>query len=126
MGSLTVPWILCIDLSMIFFHLPPSTFWVGNGGEQSIERLIMRITKTHCKRGHELTEDNLYTYDNKRRCKTCVRERQRTKYRKERIARNLADGYCKRGHKLNTQLRCPVCLERLYNLRMSRDQGVTL
>lgn len=29
--------------------------------------------KTHCKRGHLLNGDNLYTYDNQRKCKECRR-----------------------------------------------------
>jgi hypothetical protein len=33
--------------------------------------------KTHCKRGHEFTEDNIYRSKFGRQCKTCVRARQR-------------------------------------------------
>lgn len=29
--------------------------------------------KTHCKKGHELTPDNYYSYGNKRHCRTCAR-----------------------------------------------------
>lgn len=37
-----------------------------------------RPLRTHCKRGHELTEDNVYRMScGKRECRTCVRERQR-------------------------------------------------
>lgn len=44
--------------------------------------------KTHCKRGHELTEDNVrYTYRGKyelRSCKTCTREYLKERWRHER------------------------------------------
>jgi hypothetical protein len=32
---------------------------------------------THCKRGHELTAENVYQYGKSRHCKTCKRETQR-------------------------------------------------
>lgn len=33
--------------------------------------------KTHCKRGHEFTEENTYRWQGKRHCRTCQRLRQR-------------------------------------------------
>ena len=40
------------------------------------ENMIRLATRrTRCKQGHELTEENTYNAGNKRRCKTCNRER---------------------------------------------------
>lgn len=36
-------------------------------------------TKTHCLRGHELSEGNLLTYNGKRRCKQCQQIRNRVR-----------------------------------------------
>lgn len=41
-----------------------------------------RLRRTHCIRGHELTEDNIYTYRNKRHCRPCRRERNRGRGKK--------------------------------------------
>ena len=43
-------------------------------------RAIKMHTQTHCKRGHEMTPENSYTYpDGKhRQCRACMREHQRT------------------------------------------------
>lgn len=35
--------------------------------------------KTHCIRGHELTEDNIYRYNTHRYCKTCMQIRKEQK-----------------------------------------------
>jgi len=35
---------------------------------------------THCKRGHPLTEENTYTYQRGRQCKTCANARNRVHY----------------------------------------------
>lgn len=35
---------------------------------------------THCKNGHELSGDNLYTYKNHRRCRTCMRDYHKNRY----------------------------------------------
>ena len=35
--------------------------------------------RTHCKREHALTDDNVYTYDGKRSCRTCIKNRKSTK-----------------------------------------------
>jgi hypothetical protein len=32
--------------------------------------------RTHCKHGHEFTEENTYSYDKGRACRTCHRQRQ--------------------------------------------------
>lgn len=37
--------------------------------------------KTHCKHGHEYTEDNMYKYGNARHCKTCVKLREKSRVR---------------------------------------------
>ena len=46
----------------------------GNTGKHNLE-------KTHCPKGHELTEDNVKLQGNKRACRICARERFRTHYR---------------------------------------------
>lgn len=42
--------------------------------------------KTHCPQGHEYTEENTYTYRNKRACRTCARDRAKTRYWTEKTA----------------------------------------
>lgn len=39
------------------------------------------ISQTHCKNGHEFTEDNVYLYNNKRNCIECRRNRDRERSR---------------------------------------------
>lgn len=56
-----------------------------NPDHMILVRYNYRPLNTHCKRGHELTEDNVY-YQGKhkrRECKKCVQERQ-AKYREAR------------------------------------------
>lgn len=36
--------------------------------------------KTHCIRGHELTGDNVFTWQGARRCRTCINDRRRATY----------------------------------------------
>lgn len=61
-------------------HLEPVTHAVnvarGRLGEASRRRLL---AKTHCKRGHPLSGDNVYLTrgDGRRQCRACRRERQR-------------------------------------------------
>lgn len=43
--------------------------------EENMRR--MSEARTHCKNGHELTEENTYRKGNKRKCKTCNRETQK-------------------------------------------------
>lgn len=49
----------------------------------SKRKRIVNSAKTHCKHGHELTPDNLYTSDGGRKCKICTKRRSRE--RKERL-----------------------------------------
>ena len=46
---------------------------VRNGGHWNTR-------KTACKRGHDLTADNIYTYSGSRKCKTCARDRAAAQY----------------------------------------------
>lgn len=50
-------------------------------------------TVTHCKRGHELSGDNLYLAEGRRHCRTCRAERA--------IAMQQAKTHCKYGHPLS-------------------------
>lgn len=45
-------------------------------------RITGPAIRTHCKRGHELTEDNVYRYGGKRKCRTCTRLRRAQARRK--------------------------------------------
>jgi hypothetical protein len=45
-----------------------------------------REGQTHCKRGHELVQPNLYAFDGHRHCKACILERSRAKYAARREA----------------------------------------
>jgi len=41
---------------------------------------IHSANKTHCPQGHEYTEENTYTYKEKRSCRICIRARVRQRY----------------------------------------------
>lgn len=59
--------------------------WCGNHQCVNPSHLIKerikpaRKQKTHCKYGHELTEDNVYLYGAKRHCRTCIKLRHQKK-----------------------------------------------
>jgi len=42
--------------------------------------------KTHCKHGHEFTEENTYVYGVRRTCKTCAKRRAAERYELQRQA----------------------------------------
>jgi hypothetical protein len=44
-------------------------------GRESIDRSAPRAKRTHCHKGHALTDDNLIMIGGKRSCKQCGRER---------------------------------------------------
>ena len=44
--------------------------------------------KTHCKHGHELTEDNVVRYHNCRECKRCISIRKKKEYQKKKSLTN--------------------------------------
>lgn len=46
--------------------------------------------RTHCKRGHELVEENIYRVQGSRRCKVCVSIRRRARYWSAREAADAA------------------------------------
>ena len=46
---------------------------------------IRRDGRTHCKNGHKFTPENTYTYDNRRTCKACNKEKTR-RYRAKKAA----------------------------------------
>lgn len=55
--------------------------------------------KTHCKRGHEFTEDNTYNYRGNRGCRECIRLKKRERLGYE-AKEKVCSLYCKRGHPL--------------------------
>jgi hypothetical protein len=44
---------------------------------------MRRIRRDECANGHALTEDNIYVHGNKRYCRSCRRERNRSRIAKE-------------------------------------------
>lgn len=63
------------------FHLredTPSanTYDLVTSGNHNMKR------KTHCPKGHEYTEDNIYKYNNKRHCRTCIKEKGKQRKKK--------------------------------------------
>ena len=41
--------------------------------------------RTHCPQGHEYTAENTYTYDGRRYCRKCGRERCRRRYKQRKV-----------------------------------------
>lgn len=60
---------------------PGNCRWATNS-EQGLNRRRM----THCRRGHELTQENTESWNGRRRCKTCNKVRQ-SRYREKRRRR---------------------------------------
>lgn len=60
-------------------HLEPVTHAENNRrGYATFIAAAKQLAKTHCKRGHEFTDENTaYTKENWRRCRTCHNERRR-------------------------------------------------
>jgi hypothetical protein len=69
-------------------------------------------SKTHCKHGHEFTEENTYWHKGHRKCKACFRDRQKVRdarQKAERHARGLkrrptlrgGHDFCPQGHPLS-------------------------
>jgi hypothetical protein len=60
------------------------------------------VSRTHCKNGHEFTEDNVYVSGGRRRCRTCARARVKAHYDsspefRERMI-NTARAYYQQNH----------------------------
>lgn len=68
-----------------------------------------RERKTHCKRGHEFTEENTYMKPGtgKRECRTCLKTNRQERTRREREQRGPAvdrkKTHCKWGHEFNSE-----------------------
>lgn len=64
--------------------------------------VAQRAKRTHCKRGHELTPDNIYTNTAglQRGCRACVNDSQRRRYHKARSAELAVRTHCSAGHEL--------------------------
>jgi hypothetical protein len=62
----------------------PEHLYIGTGADNAHDRDIDSSQITHCKYGHELTEDNI-SWGNKgaRNCKICARERANRYYREK-------------------------------------------
>lgn len=55
---------------------------------ENIQRGVPRGWRTHCYRGHELVEANLYRHGRDRRCRTCRRARRARRTEREREQRS--------------------------------------
>lgn len=49
----------------------PRHIYIGNQQENMQDRYRLQQPITHCKRGHEFTEENTYHWKNQRRCREC-------------------------------------------------------
>lgn len=77
---------------------------------------------THCPRGHEYTEDNIYWSQGNRKCRICKIEQERTKRARFRAEHPLQpQTHCRQGHEFipentriakNGQRRCRTCERR--------------
>lgn len=65
--------------------------------------LVLDKPLTHCKRGHELTPENVYVNSGKgtRQCRKCKREANRAWRHGEKIS--IPNTHCRRGHLLTPQ-----------------------
>lgn len=88
---------------------PDPSKWRSRHNPDNPKRLrpkVERAPKTHCKRGHELTDANVYvSRSGSRSCKTCLRENtQRWRSLQERIegpgcgSHNRSKTHCPQGH----------------------------
>lgn len=82
------------------YHLEAVPHRVNTLRSDSVAGINAR--KTHCPAGHELAGENLAVVNGRRRCKTCVRQRQRTNYVPKPRA-YVPRSHCKRGHEMNEQ-----------------------
>lgn len=81
---------------------PDPTKWRSRYNPDNLSRSRpSKGKKTHCKYGHELTEDNIYLDSvNRRHCKVCQRERQQ-EHRDKRGLKGYANSrktHCAKGH----------------------------
>jgi hypothetical protein len=68
----------------------PRHIYAGTHSDNSTDSVVRGRTsgqkKTHCKNGHELTEQNVWRYGNMRVCKQCQYARARRSYHRRRMA----------------------------------------
>lgn len=62
---------------------------------RSNAKFKQQIKRTHCPKGHEYSEDNMYTYKTRiggicRNCKTCMKERTKNRYWSNRLQMETA------------------------------------
>jgi hypothetical protein len=73
--------------------LNPEHLYAGNQADNMRDRLKDNTNpmknKTHCKQGHEFSEENTYRYGNKRQCITCNRINKQKMYKKEKEKENV-------------------------------------
>ena len=62
------------------------TYGIGTPGNPLLEATKARGMQTHCRRGHEMTPENTYTYSSRRHCKACRRKKSREWYARKRAA----------------------------------------
>ena len=99
----------------------PEHLFLGNAKDNAIDmtnknrgNVIFKNNhnKTHCKNGHEFTEENIYYYGSKTRphrgCKICVKSRSVEAFKKRKMfVNNINKEYCNHGHKfdeINTRI----------------------
>ncbi|GAA5025317.1 hypothetical protein GCM10023258_18130 [Terrabacter aeriphilus] len=107
-GGLTCPHRACCNPA----HLALATY-----GENVAEARASRLKPTHCKRGHEFTEENTYTDKRgSRHCRVCGVNRGAADEKKPRDERRRVDGKCRNGHDIaahghmvGDRLRCKEC-----------------
>ncbi len=77
---------LCrVPVCVNFAHLEPVTCWENvHRGNQPAMMAAMRRNRTHCRHGHELTDENVRVDKGYRRCRTCQREQERALRRQRR------------------------------------------
>jgi hypothetical protein len=81
-------------------HLEPTSFRVHNLVLSPTNITAINSQLTHCKRGHELSGENVYVYPGlqKRRCKTCYDAWQHNRQENKVKHPKSAWTHCKRGH----------------------------
>ena len=95
-------------------HLEPVT--PAENARRAIPYMVRQRQKC-CRRGHELSGDNVLVWKDGRRCRRCFSEWQKLYTRPERLPTKKARSHCRKGHELTPEntinwkgfLRCRAC-----------------